>query len=76
MPISRLLTRYCLGPEDIELLNDAFERTLRALHLVDRADPLTELVAKKIIEVGQGDIRDPAQISKLAIKGLGLPDAR
>jgi hypothetical protein len=28
-------------------------RALRALHLVDRNDPLTEIVAKKIVEVSK-----------------------
>jgi len=34
-------------------------------------DPLKELIAKKIIEVAQTGVRDPAQISRLAIKELG-----
>ena len=39
--------------------------------LTDRNDPLTQLIAKKIIEIGQTGIEDPAQISKLA-KQLGI----
>ena len=73
MPINRLLEGGVFGPEDIKVLNEAYESALRDLHLVDRNDPLTELVAKKVIEARRGDIRDPAQISKLAIKALGLP---
>jgi hypothetical protein len=73
MPINRLLARSSLGPEEIRLLNEAYEQTLRALNLVDRNDPLTEIVAKKIIEISQTITNDPAQISKLAIKALGLP---
>jgi hypothetical protein len=45
---------------------------LRALDLENRDDPMTRMIAKKIIEVGQTGIRDPAQISQLAIKELGL----
>jgi hypothetical protein len=33
-------------------------------------DPLTETVAKKIIEVSKAGINDPAQVSQLAIKDL------
>jgi hypothetical protein len=73
MPINRLLARSSLGPEEIRLLNEAYEQTLRALNLVDRNDPVTEIVAKKIIEISQTITNDPAQISKLAIKALGLP---
>jgi hypothetical protein len=34
-------------------MGKAFEETLAILGLVDRADPLVELVAKKVIEIGQ-----------------------
>jgi hypothetical protein len=43
------------------------------LFLVERNDPLTEIVARKIIEIGGTGIRDPVQISSMAIKALGLP---
>jgi hypothetical protein len=72
MPINRVLEGQSFGPEDLRVLNDAYADALRALHLVDRNDPLTEIVAKKIVEVGQGPIRDPHQIAGMAIKALGL----
>jgi hypothetical protein len=50
----------------------AYEQTLKALCLKDRNDPLTEMIAKRIIEIGQTGVKDPAQISQLAIKGLGI----
>jgi hypothetical protein len=49
----------------------AYEQTLRALGLKDRSDPITRLVAERIIAVGRFGIEDPAEISKLAIKELG-----
>jgi DNA invertase Pin-like site-specific DNA recombinase len=45
--------------------------TLRTLGLSDRSDPITLMVAKAVIEIGQTGIRDPAQISRLAIKAIG-----
>ena len=45
---------------------------LRSLRLVDRNDPIVDMIAKKIIEVGASGIIDPEQISKTAIKQLGL----
>jgi len=72
MPIARLLTDT-LSAEEIERLNLAFERTLRDLHLVDRDDPLTEIVAKKVIKLGLDGVRDPAEIAKAVIEDLGLP---
>src|SRR5262249_11398387 len=40
------------------------------LDLKDRNDPITQLVAKKIIEVHQTGVRDPTEISKIAIEQL------
>jgi hypothetical protein len=52
-------------------LNRCLEATLKRLRLVDRSDPITDLIAKKIIEVGRRGVRDPEQISALASKELG-----
>jgi hypothetical protein len=67
MTIHRLLQNTPLGQQDIERLVTAYEQALRALDLKERDDPVTQAVAKKIIEIGQTGIRDPAQISQLAI---------
>ena len=40
---------------------------------VDRGDPLAELLAKKIIEIAQTGVREPSDISTLAIKEIGIP---
>jgi hypothetical protein len=72
MPINRLLNGSAFGPEDVERLNRAYTCALRSLHLVDRNDPFTEMVARKIIEVGATGVRDPHEISKIAIKRLGV----
>jgi hypothetical protein len=37
---------------EINRLNIAYAKTLRMLDLVDRFDPVTEIVAKKVINVG------------------------
>jgi hypothetical protein len=71
MPICRLLQNAPMAPEDIRHLTKAYEQTLRTIGLKDRDDPITEMVAKKIIEVAQTGLRDPAQISARAIKALG-----
>jgi hypothetical protein len=70
--IYKLLHNTPLGPEEISRLTKAYERTLKTLRLKDRDDPLTQLIAKKIFEIGQTGIEDPAEISKLAIKQLGI----
>jgi hypothetical protein len=72
MPIYRLLQNSPLGPEEIKFLTDAYERTLRQLSLVDRNDPIAELIAKKVIELGQRGVRDAKQLVELAIKEHGV----
>jgi len=53
MAIYRLIKTLPMGPEEIAVLTDAYEHTLRKLNLVERSDPITQLIAKKIIEIGQ-----------------------
>ena len=53
VPIRRLLENHVFGPDEITVLTAAFEDTLRALRLADRADPATEIIAKTIIELAQ-----------------------
>lgn len=43
---------------------------MRALCVKDRDDPLTEMIAKKIVKIAQTGISEPAEISALAIKEL------
>ncbi|OSJ22119.1 hypothetical protein BSZ19_46880 [Bradyrhizobium japonicum] len=70
MPIYRLLQNKPLGPEEISRLTAAYEQALQGIGLVDRNDPIAEMIAKKIIEIGQTGVRDPADIAALAIKEL------
>jgi hypothetical protein len=51
MPIYRLFQDEAFTPEVVAVLGEVFEDVLRELGLVDRADPLTETVAKKLIEL-------------------------
>jgi hypothetical protein len=57
MPIYRLLQNMPMGPEEISRLTTAYEQALRAIGLVDRNDPIAEMIAKKIIEIGQTGVR-------------------
>jgi len=73
MTIYRLIQNTPFGPEEIERLVAAYQETLRALHFEERDDPVTQIVAKKVFEVVQTGIEDPAEISQLVIRQLGLP---
>ena len=72
MAIYRLLQNLPMGPEEISRLAAAYEQTLLALRLTDRNDPITEMIAKKIIEIAQTGVKEPARISALAIEQLGI----
>lgn len=72
MAIYRLLQFATFDPEMIARMTEAYEGALHVLRLVDRQDPITELVAKKIIEVAQVGERDPARICERALNELGV----
>jgi hypothetical protein len=55
---------------DAQVLIDAFEDTLRALNLVKREDPLTLLVAERMIEIAETGERDPVRLRDLTLKSV------
>ena len=73
MAIYRLLQEAAFSPEDISRMTAAYEAALRLLRLTDRTDPVTEIVAKKIIEVTRNGEHDPPRICARALKELGIP---
>jgi hypothetical protein len=73
MAIYRLLQEAAFDQPDIERMAAAYEAALRMLRLVDRTDPLTELIARKIIEVRRSGEDDPPRICARALKELGVP---
>jgi hypothetical protein len=70
MAIYRLLARSAFGPEDIKLMTDAYELALPQLGLVDRQDPLTELVAKYVVEAAQTGTKNADAICNAVIQRL------
>jgi hypothetical protein len=61
------------APEDVARMVAAYEAALALLALKDRADPVTEVIAKKIIAIAGDGETDPSRICALAIRGLGIP---
>jgi hypothetical protein len=74
MAIYRLLENSALrlGPKGVSCIIEAYEQALHTFCVKDRDDPLTEMIAKKIIKIAQTGVYDPAQLSALAIKELGV----
>jgi len=72
MAIYRLLQQSAFTPEQISPMVAAYEDCLRILKLADRSDPITEMVAKAIIEIAQTGERDPLRMGQLALKTIGV----
>jgi hypothetical protein len=70
MPIRRELQTRAFGPEDIKIITAAFEDALGQLKLVDRSDPLAEIVAKKMIEIAEQGERDPLRLKDRTLQAL------
>jgi hypothetical protein len=66
MPIRILLKDdLAFPPEDAKVLIAVFENTLKALRLVDRDDPLTHLLARKVVNACNEDFRRLVQAALL-----------
>lgn len=69
MPIQKLLATSGFTPEQRHVFELAFNSTLRKLDLVDRNDPICEMVARKIIEIGlTTGHANASAITELAVK--------
>ena len=72
MAIYRLIAAGSFGPDEIKSMTAAYERVLADLRLADRTDPLTEIVAKAIVNVTATGERDPQVIAQRALNALGV----
>ena len=71
MTIHQHLWKHVFDPDEISRIVSAYEDTLTALGLSNRADPMTEIVASKVIEVAKTGELDPARIKQLVLRDLG-----
>ena len=72
MAIYRLIAGGTFGPDEIKAMAAAYESALIDLQLMDRNDPLTELIAKAIVNVTATGERDPEKIKERALNALGV----
>ncbi|MGY3031811.1 hypothetical protein ACVIIV_000981 [Bradyrhizobium sp. USDA 4354] len=63
-----------LDPEMVSRITAAYKQALHTLCIEDRDDhdPLADVVARKVIEIAQSDIHDPADIAALAVKRIEI----
>jgi len=71
VPIYELLRRQgVFEPNEVAMLGRVFEEVLRTLGLVRRKDPMTDLVAKKLVELATAGMRDPERLKALTIQAF------
>jgi hypothetical protein len=73
MPITPFLIGQPFEPEDIQRMSDAFIVVCEKLRLTDRNDPLTEIVARKIIELAQRGVRDSDALLERTLSEFEVP---
>jgi hypothetical protein len=69
--IYRLIAKGTFEPAEIKAMTAAYEAALADLGLVDRDDPITEIVATAIISITSMGEHDPATIKDRALHALG-----
>ena len=72
MAIYKLIANGSFGQMEIEAMSTAYERALVDLGIANRDDPITELIAKAIVNVVATGERDPKLIEERAINALGV----
>ncbi len=59
MPITPFLPSQAFQPEQIEAMSEAFTRACKSLGLAVQSDPITALVARRVIELAQTGVHTP-----------------
>jgi hypothetical protein len=70
--IYRLLQEAAFDANDITIMTAAYEAALELLRLKDRSDPLTELIANKILEIYRNGEHDPSRVCEKTLTELGV----
>lgn len=70
MPLTPFLKGAVFDPKEIEAMSAAFEAICESLKLLNRSDPITEIVARKVVEVAGTGERDPDRIRDLVLLAL------
>lgn len=75
MAIYGYLQNSGFDPEAVKAMTAAYEAVRERLGLTDRSDPLTQLVAKKVIEIAQTGVRDPGELCDRVVAAIGTTKA-
>lgn len=72
MAIYKLIANGVFGPLEIDAMSKAYEKRPIDLEIANRDNPITELIAKAIVNVVATDKRDPNLIEQRAINALRI----
>jgi hypothetical protein len=73
MAIYRLLNSATFGPEEIACMTAVYENALLLLGLTDRNDPLTEIIAQKIIAIAKTGETGPEKMLARVLDEIRSP---
>jgi hypothetical protein len=76
MPLTPYLKEGVFDPKAIEAMNAAFEALCKSLRLSLRDDPITQIVARKVVEIAGAGEDDPQRMHDLVLLALKEPDQR
>jgi hypothetical protein len=62
MPLHRMLSNGAFDPEAVNALTAVYEDVCATLRVVNSADPVTQMIAKKIFDYATRGQRDPIQL--------------
>jgi hypothetical protein len=72
MPITPFLRNEPFDQDAIDKLSTVFVTVCNKLGLVDRSDRMTEIVARKIIELAQRGVHDSDTLRKMTLLEFGV----
>jgi hypothetical protein len=67
MTIDKLIATGSFGPDEIEVMKSAYEAALIDVGVTDRNDPITDLIAKAVVNVTASGERDPKEVMERAL---------
>jgi hypothetical protein len=70
--IHKLIANGSFGPNEIEVMKAAYEAALVDVDVTDRNAPITELIAKAIVNVTASGERNPQEVMEHALNALGV----
>jgi hypothetical protein len=72
LAIHKLIGNGSFGPDEIEVMKAAYEAALADVGVTNPDDPITDLIAKAIVNVIASGERNPKQVMERALNALGV----